>query len=540
MSQTDNFSLDFKPRSNNWTSLRAFNVYGIGIASIFFSQSFIEESPLLTISDLSLYAWTSFAYLSTTLVMTLFAWIDRRNFQLQVSIHTYVDIIAIILLMHACGGINSGLGMLLIISIAVTGVLSRNSLATVFASLASVGLLAEHYIAVTNTSFYGTSTQVGILGAALFATALVTQTLTRRIASSEAMIQQQKLDVANLSALNSQILQNMQSGVLALDRLDQVRHINDMAKMMLLNRFNHPEQTLNVPFETSSILPEIYQSLQDWRSTPAKSSSLLSSGKGNLDMQISFHDIQSPSHQGTLIFLDDVSRLKHQMQQAKLASLGHLTASIAHEIRNPLGAISHAGQLLAENEELPPGEKRLTEIIQQHSDRINDIIEDVMQISRGHIASQESIDLKKWMKHFIDSFHHGNTANKNIINLELGSDDLKINFDNTHLSRIMTNLCSNALTHGLQDKPVHIRIHSDGSDPIYIEVADEGPGINNEELEKIFDPFYTTGHKGSGLGLYIVSQLCELNNSTIEVTHNQFGGASFILSQQPEIRKQTG
>ena len=521
----------FQPRSKNWTSLRLLNVYRIGIAAIFFSQSFIQDSPLLNIYNLPLYAWSSFAYLVLSVVMTIAAWIERRNFQVQVSIQTYIDIIAIILVMHACGGISSGLGMLLIITIAVSGLLGKDSLATIFASLASVGLLTEFFVSTHYTAYSGTSTQVGLLGASLFATALVTQTLMQRIRSSEAVIQQQQLDVANLSALNAEIIQNMQSGVIALDSSDQVRHINDTAKAMLQSGVIHYDDDPTLPFATQTVLPEIHKALERWRQKPQIFTTLLSSSKGSQDIQVSFRDLRSKSHQGTLIFLDDVSTLKHQMQQSKLASLGHLTANIAHEIRNPLGAISHAAQLLAENKDLPSTENRLTEIIFQHSSRINEIIDDIMQLSRGRVASQDKIELQSWLENFIETYCLGNNSSADCFQLEVPEETLSIIFDTGHLERILTNLCNNAKIHGNAELPIYIKINIDDNKMISIEVADQGKGLKNEELDQIFEPFYTTSHKGSGLGLYIVSQLCELNDASIDVLNNEFNGTSFIIKK---------
>ncbi|MBT3722543.1 MAG: hypothetical protein HOG41_04080 [Gammaproteobacteria bacterium] len=529
MVSNESIKFGFKPRSSNWTSLRLINIFRVGLTAIFFSQSFLQDSPLLIINNLSLYAWVSFAYLLLSLVLMLASWIDRRNFQHQISVQVYIDIIAIILLMHSCGGISSGLGTLLIIAIAVTGLLGKNSLATIFASLASIGLFGE-YLYTTNFTFSSaSSTQVGLLGAALFATALVTQSLTRSIRSSEAVIQQQKLDVANLSALNSEILQNMQSGVIALDSNDQVRHINDTAKNILPSRFSGYYQGLAVPFDIQTILPNIYNALLDWRDSSALSTSLLTYEKGSNDIQISFHKLHSASHQGTLIFMDDVSKLKQKMQQSKLASLGKLTANIAHEIRNPLGAISHAAQLLAENTELPSTDKRLTEIIKQHSNRINEIIEDILQMSRGRVASKDNIEINHWMNNFIDSFCLSGEASRDCFDLEMQDNNLQIEFDSSHLNRILTNLCSNAKIHGNADLPITLKVYNNETGSVCIEVADQGSGIKGDELDKIFEPFYTTSHKGSGLGLYIVSQLCDLNDSKISVDTNEHGGTSFIV-----------
>ena len=520
----------YRQRSFNWTSLRLLNIYRVAIAALFFSQSFIQDSPLLKIHDLSLYAWSSFAYLSLALVMILSTWIDRRHFQYQVSIQIYIDIFAIIILMHACGGISSGLGMLLIISIAVTGLLGKDSLAIIFASIASVGLLGEHIYASYYNQYVGNSTQVGLLGAALFATALATQSLVKRLRSSEAVIQKQKLDVANLSALNAEILQNMQSGVIALDSQDHVRHINNTAKSMLHSRLKDKFYDHKLPFELQKVLPDLDLMLADWRKNSEEYSNLLVSESGGFDLQVTFRNLESASHHGTLLFLDDISHIKHQMLQSKLASLGQLTANIAHEIRNPLAAISHAAQLLAENKELPSTEQRMTEIIQQHTNRINSIIEDIMMISRGHHTIADTIIMDSFIHQFLDSFCLSGEADSNRFELEL-EPDLKIPFDRNHLTRILTNLCSNAITHGGSNLPIQIKIYSKQPNSCYIEIADQGKGITAKEMDKIFEPFYTTSHHGTGLGLYIVSQLCEINEAEISVMGNSYGGTSFIIKK---------
>jgi two-component system sensor histidine kinase PilS (NtrC family) len=217
------------------------------------------------------------------------------------------------------------------------------------------------------------------------------------------------------------------------------------------------------------------------------------------------------------------------MQQAKLASLGHLTASIAHEIRNPLGAISYAAQLLSENNNLEETEHRMTEIIHQHSNRINHIIEDILKISRGTPAIMEKIDLKLWLDNFIEDFCLSNQASSDCFDLELDLKNLTILFDPGHLTQIMTNLCTNARTHGNANKPLHIKVYKNHKYAMNIEIADEGPGIDQQTLDQIFEPFFTTSHQGSGLGLYIVDQLCELNDSTVSVRQNAYDGTSFII-----------
>jgi two-component system sensor histidine kinase PilS (NtrC family) len=514
---------EFSSRTANWTSVRLFNVYRLGLAAIFFSQGFVGQSPLLNIVDLALYSWVSLTFLILSLIWILAAKIERRGFEQQVSLQIYSDSFLIILIMHACGGISSGLGMLLIISMAVTSLLGKQSLGLIFASLASLGLLAEYIYSLTYINNYsGNSTQVGILGATLFATAIVTHKLTLRLRSSEQLVKQKERDVAQLFALNQEIIENLQAGVIVLTTDRIVRHINNAARQML-------NITSNSPVSLEDTQPKILTALGQWQESTEQDTPFLPSQTGLDNLQISFRLLKSKGQENTLIFLNDVSSIKTSMQQAKLASLGQLTASIAHEIRNPLGAISHAAELLAENKELPKAEKRMTEIIHQHTGRINHIIEDILKISRGTPTTMEALDLKKWIPDFIEAFSLNGESNANCFNLDIAINDTVISFDNGHLNQVMTNLCNNARTHGNAEKPTHIKIYRDRRQALNIEIADEGPGLEQSTLDKIFEPFYTTSHQGSGLGLYIVDQLCELNNATIVARQNHYGGTSIKI-----------
>jgi two-component system sensor histidine kinase PilS (NtrC family) len=513
----------YRTRSTNWTSVRLLNVYRLGLSAIFFAQSFISPSPLLNIVNLTLYSWTSFAFLVLALVWIVAAWIERRGFKRQVSLQIYSDTVLIILLMHACGGISSGLGMLLIISVAVTGLLTEQVLAVLFASLASLGLLAEHVYSVINIPGYtGTSTQVGILGASLIATAIVTHNLIMRVRSSEQLIQQRERDVALLSALNQEIIENLQAGVIVLSRNDQIRHINRAALDML-----HIANKTSISMQKDC--PKLLAALENWRKSSDEDSTFPSFETGIDDIQVSFRQLESEGQPNTMIFLNDISSIRDSMQQAKLASLGHLTASIAHEIRNPLGAISYAAELLSESDEFGDGDQRMIEIINQHTLRINNIIEDILKISRSGPTVKEPIDLRTWLPNFIDRFCQSGLAQPDSFELEIEIENPRLQFDSGHLAQILTNLCTNACVHGDQDKPVIIRVFSTLAYPLCIEIADQGPGIESEILDKIFEPFYTTSHQGSGLGLYIVGQLCELNNAFISAQINQYNGTSFIL-----------
>jgi two-component system sensor histidine kinase PilS (NtrC family) len=216
-----------------------------------------------------------------------------------------------------------------------------------------------------------------------------------------------------------------------------------------------------------------------------------------------------------MIILEDIALYNQQVQQSKLASLGRLTASIAHEIRNPLGAISHAGQLLAENPLLSAQDKRLTEIIQTHSDRVNLIIEDILGLSKRNESRREKIYLKPWLDNFIRNFSLEYSANADAFKLSHPVESLCAFIDPGHLRQIMDNLCRNALKYGKPETgQITLRAFTVQQAPC-IEVLDNGSGISREQRSQLFEPFFTTSSSGTGLGLYISRELAELNQAKL-------------------------
>ncbi|MFT7673204.1 MAG: two-component system sensor histidine kinase PilS (NtrC family) [Gammaproteobacteria bacterium] len=413
--------------------------------------------------------------------------------------------------------------------IAVSGLLSQRTITIIFASLATLGLFAEYiYSSINLPNFNGNSTQVGILGATLFATAIITHHLINRLRSSEQVIKQRERDLARLSALNQDIIDNLQAGVIVLTETHAVYHINQAAQKLLAtpaqNNFNLAEDS-----------PKLFAVLNSWSESTDQDQLFLPGQTGIDNLQVSFRRLGTQEQTYVMVFLNDVTSIRTSMQQAKLASLGHLTANIAHEIRNPLGAISYAAQLLSENVDLPESELRMTQIITQHTDRINHIIEDILKISRGSATAIESFSLGEWLKRFLEDFYLSEQTNSHHFSLEVNVPEPIIKFDSGHLRQIMTNLCHNALTHGDKDKPISIQAYTNDNNMITIEVADSGPGIDTDSLDKIFEPFFTTSHQGSGLGLYIVSQLCDLNDASISAARNDRNGTSFIIQGQPGI-----
>lgn len=457
-----------------------------------------------------LFAGTLFGYLT----LSALAWVAvlRRvpAFQSQVYIQVAADILAVTLLMHASGGIESGLGMLLVVSIAMGGMLTAGRTAGLFAALATLALLAEQaYLYVTLPTAHLTFPQTGMLGATLFATAALAHTLARQVRESADLAEQRGIDLANMAEVTEYIIQHMQTGVLAVGAENRLYLMNATARDLL----GHPGKGQRL----EDLSPELRQRLECWRQGEPTSHQVLQLRETSPPLLPRFMAIGSDRSHGALIFLEDASAATRQAQQLKLAALGRLTASIAHEVRNPLGAISHAGELLGESPALQGPDRRLLEIIHEQSRRVNDIIESVMQLSRRDRANPQSIPLATWLQTFLAEFsatHH--SASTDIAAHGVPA-SLKVQFDPIHLHQILSNLLENGLRHARPDNTPRVILQggqtSDGAP--YLDIVDTGPGIAPEAQAHVFEPFFTTAAKGTGLGLYLARELAECNQGRL-------------------------
>jgi two-component system sensor histidine kinase PilS (NtrC family) len=236
-----------------------------------------------------------------------------------------------------------------------------------------------------------------------------------------------------------------------------------------------------------------------------------------------------------LAFLEDTSVVAERVQQSKLAALGRLSASIAHEIRNPVGAMSHAGQLLRESPTLGPDDRHLTDIIEKNAVRVSQIIENVLQLSRKDSTRQQRIDLASWLGTFLTEFRETLQLEDGRIALEATVPGLEVQFDPSHLHQVLWNLCDNALKHAAA-VPVLIRTGRIAStDRPYLEVVDRGTGIDPALAERIFEPFFTNGAGGTGLGLFISRELCQTNGGLLAYEARQGGGSIFrVIFADPQ------
>jgi two-component system sensor histidine kinase PilS (NtrC family) len=496
----------------------------IGIALVVLISSDIDEQ-VLDLANSSLFRYVSWAYLGCNLLFA--AWVRNPTHLLQVFTVALLDVLLLSALFYAAGGSPSGLGNLLIVAVAIANILLRGRIGLLIAAVAAIGMIyLTFYQSISRPAAANQYLQAGALGALCFAAAIVLQGLTRRLQLSESLAAQRAADVANLEALNSLILQRMRTGILLLDNQHRVLLANPGALSLL----GH-ESLQGKVLDPHCI--ELVKRLQQWRINPSmRPQSMQALSNGPL-LQPSFVHMQRGEKIDTLVFLDDISQIAQQAQQLKLASLGRLTAGIAHEIRNPLGAISHAAQLLQESEELPSSDRRLAQIIQDHSRRMNLVIENVLQLSRRRQAEPQLLDLKYWLHRFASEFRH-NLPEQQTLHLKTCSGSLQTRMDPHQLTQVLTNLVQNGLRYSSQCHPqgqVWLDLFRDPvSDLPVLEVLDDGPGVPDELLQNIFEPFYTTDNKGTGLGLYISRELCESNQARLDYQRRQGGGSCLRIT----------
>jgi two-component system sensor histidine kinase PilS (NtrC family) len=525
------------PSHQTWRPLRLFNFYRLLIACIFAIDAFTGfKIKSVGQYNPTLFKWVVVFYLAVIVVNTITIKLKKPGFEFQVHYQVILDLLAITLLMHASGGVQSGLAMLIFVAVAGGSILLAGRAALLFASIASLLILLEHtYLQLHDPSTTPTYFYPGLLGMAFFATAMLSHVLARRIRESEALAARRGVDLANMEQLTQYVIEQMQTGVAVIDRETRLWQINDSARRLL----NLPPQKKRLPL--TDLCPELAFQQRLWQKDP--STPPIRFKPANSDTEILPHFARLGDGGGILIFLEDTAAMSQQAQQLKLASLGRLAGSIAHEIRNPLGAISHAGQLLTESPNIDKHDTRLTEIIRDNSRRMNSIIENILQLGRRDQAKPETIQLKPWLEEFVDEFCRGQNIPAEQFTLEIEPSDLNTEFDPSQLHQVLWNLCHNGIRHsqahsGKASLILHAEQKKDNPIP-YLDVIDFGPGIQPETIDHLFEPFFTTETKGTGLGLYIAKELCECNHAHLSYFPADNGGSCFRITFADPRRRRT-
>jgi two-component system sensor histidine kinase PilS (NtrC family) len=495
-----------------WRSLFYFNVYRLLVTLLLLMSAAIWGASLWFGSrDLTLFVAANAGYLLFS--VACFVLIStRRRFNLQLTVHVAADVGFIVLLLYASNGISSGLGLLLLTTLAGAGLISRGRLTLFYAALASIGVLLEQTYEVLKLDAPETQfVQAGLLSTAYFAIAWLAHALARYTVASEQLAAQREIDLANMEQVNQLVIRDMQDGVLVVDERGTIRQCNARAERLLgpLPR-GHGEATL------VAYAPSLAAQFEEWRDRTGVDTGPRTPFRNNISAR--FVPIGGSRRQvGAVVFLEDLSRIQAEARQLKLAALGRLTANIAHEVRNPLGAISHAAQLLQEEPGVSDTTARLITIINENSRRLDKMVNDVLRLNRGERAHRERFRLDEFLRGFVEQFSQIEKLDPAIFAVELAAEP-EVLFDRSHLNQVMWNLCRNALRHCRRaTASIRIQVSMERAGSIVrLDVVDDGSGVSPATRAQLFEPFFTTAAGGTGLGLYIAREVCEANGATLD------------------------
>lgn len=520
-----------RPLTDNdlrWRALSAIGVFRLLIAVLLAAVFLSSDSPRF-FGDLHPQAFlvTVLMWFVISVVGAIGATTRALPPDKQTEILLLIDITAIAILSLASGGASSGVAGLLIIFMAAGAFLMSSTQALFYAAIATLAVLGvQAYLNFTGAAGLLQYPAAGLLCAVIFAAVLSIGPVARRLAASEALARQQTADIANLAELNRYVVQHLREAIIVVDGNDHIRLLNDAAASHLGVGRTIAAGPLAVQSRT---LAEFVGRWRAGNETAGPDSQITVPSEDGSRLQVHiapFGDAERDSAP-LLMFLEDISVLAERVQQGKLASLGRLSASIAHEIRNPLGAVSHAAQLLGEQVQQESVSK-LTTIIERNASRISGIIDGIMQMSRRDSGRPQRLKLGHWLSEFCVDYLAISEADATVLNLAGDEAITEIIFDPDHLHQVLTNLIDNARLHANADADNPVRLEwgrASGSRRPYLDVIDSGPGIDEEHHEQIFEPFFTNHEQGTGLGLFLCQELCELNRATLSYRPGTEGGS---------------
>ncbi|HYB65017.1 MAG TPA: ATP-binding protein [Steroidobacteraceae bacterium] len=516
-----------------WRVIGLLNLYRLLVPLLLLVMQALA-GPALTLvpTHPRLFVGACIAYFTAAVLLIIARRLEWSSLRIVAFVNASVDALAIALILYAAGGVASGLGILLVLPVFALALLADRRDAFLIAAVAALAVLAQQmFSGVTDATPVTDYVTAGLIGAVLFATSLATWPVAARLRETDALVRRRELDLANLAQLSQYIVQHLRESIIVIDAEDRIRLINESAAEILGDQNAFPDALVG---EAS---PRLTFLLESWRKGAAGGGAESSAeptfvaADGARVIRPHFAALGAANPGPVLIFLEDTSLIAEKVQQSKLAALGRLSASIAHEIRNPVGAMSHAGQLLAESPSLTSDDRRLTEIIRANATRVSGIIDNVQRLSRREPAQLERLTLAAWTEEFHAEFCDTMQLARARLTLS-SSADLEVRADPDQLRQIVWNLCENALRHAVLDDPartIEIRYGrmTTNARP-YLEVADRGEGVKPELAERIFEPFFSSG-RGTGLGLFLARELAQANGATLLYEPRAGGGSVFRL-----------
>jgi len=508
---------------------------GIVATAILLTAALYTDPPVLGARYPNLFFATAAVYATLAWLSLIYQSRALDSHRMLAPIQLIVDIACITIMLHASGGISSGLGSLLVVFVGAASLTLRSQQAFLAAAISALAILGEQLASyMMGLSSANAFIPAGVLGAIIFTIASAANPLARRLQESEALAHQRGIDLANMAQLNDYIIQHLRESIVVVDRMENIRLINQSAAEHLGVNTRKTGQSLR------TVSPALQRILLNWRRSGGAPNTPVGfvSADGSTQINAYIAPLERSGDGPVLIFLEDAGLLAEKVQQTKLAALGRLSASIAHEIRNPVGALSHAGQLLQESPDTGDYERRLLDIIGKNSMRVSEIVDNVLQLSRREPTNPQLISLSTWIAEFIDEF--AATLELPDDELETGSTGaLEVRMDPSHLRQICWNLCENAIKYGaVAGAGARVEIgygRLPGNRRPFLEIADRGPGISAGMRDQLFEPFATGREGGTGLGLFISRELCECNRAALIFEPREGGGSIFrIVFADPE------
>ena len=458
----------------------------------------------------------------------LAAWLFRspvirrsEAFERQVARQAIADIVCIGVLMYLTGGNASGIGLLLIVTLAAVGMLRDTRLVLLWAALASLVVLGEQALQWLRFGAGVTGyVRAGLLSMGFFGVALLSHALAKGTRAAAEVAREKTLQAQSLARINERMIQELPYAVMAVGGDGEVLQYNARIEAVLGRRFA-------AGCDLGQCAPPLMDLWARWRQGEKPPAHPFQFAQDGRRLRPRFIELEPTRSEGALIVLEDMTELEARAQKMKLASLGMLTANLAHEIRNPLSAIRHAAGLLRED----AGDgmaARLTRIIEDNARRLNGLVEDVLSLNRRDRVKRETLDAQTFLGAFSQQFMQREAVPEGVIELRMET-DAALCMDVGHLEQILWNLLRNAWRYcSRQPGAVRVRLTEAGKFA-EIEVYNDGPPISPEVRAHLFEPFYTTEKQGTGLGLYIARELAEANDATLHCP-DLAEGAAFRLS----------
>ncbi|WP_281784707.1 sensor histidine kinase [Sinimarinibacterium flocculans] len=536
MKAADTTPVSEHARAEDWRVLTVLGPYRLLLVAILLTLFRSGYGPdfLLLLQPLTFF-YGCLAYAISALVLLLLGVYRAPGLRAQAHLHLLVDSAAIGLLVYGAGGVASGLGILLLPPVVGGSLVIRPRLAAVHAAAATLTMFAAEFGYQLQARTWDASeySQAGLLGLMFFVSGLVANLVAQRARRSEAMAARVGSEYLNLSRLSENIIESMHTGVCVVDGDDRVRVVNAAARRLIGDALQ-PSRPI------AEAAPALAGALRAWRSGHSAAEPLHAEATGR-EVTSRFTRLGWGGTAPTLVMLDDAAQLREQAQQIKFAALGRLSAGIAHEIRNPLSAITQAGQLLAEAPEIQGENQRLLAMIQRHAGRIDRIVRDVLDLSRRDRGSRRSIRLRDWLLRTAALYHESHPHQPRPIEMGDVGTHLHVHFDPEHLRQILFNLWDNSFEHGAaggRSVSVLMQAGIDGADgAVELDIIDDGAGIDAAQHDRIFEPFFTTHAGGTGLGLFLCRELCEYNQARLSHVPGAAGATFRIRFGAPADRR---